>query len=98
MFPSKQIFQHASFNPVYLMESVVNDDGVVVAKVVPASSVLLPETDLFDLKKMIDAKVDLKKVPCRVITSSVPSFDSIGTKDELGLTESKKTEPSIKGE
>lgn len=83
MFPCKQVFRLAANTPVYLDESSVSDTGVVSTRSVLASSVSLPDASLFDLKNLLEAKVDLKSVPCRVISSSVPSFDSIGTKEEV---------------
>lgn len=68
-FKVRQRCLSAPFSPIMCdVVSIDDTTGVMSTRCVPACDVPpLPDFEKFALDKLLDAKVDLKQVPCRVI-------------------------------
>lgn len=78
MFRKCQKFSSEGFFPV-LVSQMVNQDGVLIPSEVPAKDVKpLPPVETFDIEKMLEAGVDLKRVSVKIPSKSVDigSIDS----------------------
>lgn len=70
-------FPRYHYNPIHLAPSVhvreveetVNKNGKFVTKLVDQSEVKLPTTDMFDLKNLLDAGVDIEEVNSKVLST-----------------------------
>ena len=94
MFRTVQKFQPASFCHVMVQEQTIEND-VVVEKEVPACRQSpLPPVQLFDLETMLNAKVNLQQVSCRL---PVKSFDVQSFVARTEAKNKKATQVETKG-
>lgn len=84
MFRCKQFFKPSAYNPIFCLQETVSPEGVLSSSYVRAEKLKpLPDASLFDLETMLKAKVPLEQLNCKLIPTSKPSFDSVGTAAEI---------------
>lgn len=59
------------------IEETVNKDGEFVTKLVDQSEVKLPPTEMFDLKNILDAGVDIDEVNSKVMSTRTVNADNV---------------------
>ena len=62
---------------VYECEEKVNKAGKFVQELVDQCKTRLPSTEMFDLKNMMDAGVDLEEVNSKVLSTRVINADNV---------------------
>jgi len=73
-----QTFHSGSFSPIFMIQMIKDKDtGSLIPKALCSSDSKLPDSDLFELQNLLDAKIPLQQVNSRLVGGASVDLDAL---------------------
>lgn len=97
-----QTFNSGSFSPIFITQMIKDkDSGSIVPTPICSSDSKLPDSDLFELENLLDAKIPLQQINSKLVGGASVNLDALAkakTPKSIKTTETTTTNKGVENE